>query len=104
MSDLNPQLFEVECHARVKRLGNCQTYAAELLRQSGTDGRGGLTLYTIHLHSILSLPHHTPQDTPQYLLLASQPIRRTPHPQPPAIQHVRVDHRRAHVRMPQQFL
>jgi len=34
----------------------------------------------------------------------SSPIRRAPHPQPPPIEHVRIHHRRAHVRMPQQLL
>src|SRR6476659_5616012 len=34
----------------------------------------------------------------------SPPVRRTPHPPPSSIQHVRVDHRRAHTLVAEQFL
>ena len=32
------------------------------------------------------------------------PVQRAPHPQPAPIQHVRVDHRRRHTPVPQEFL
>jgi hypothetical protein len=34
----------------------------------------------------------------------SEPVERAPHAQPATVQHVRVDHRRADVRVPQQLL
>lgn len=34
----------------------------------------------------------------------SQPVERTPNAKPAAVQDVQVAHRRAHVRMPEQFL
>jgi hypothetical protein len=37
----------------------------------------------------------------RYPLPSPQPIHRTPHRQPPPIQHVRVNHRRTHVAVPQ---
>jgi len=41
---------------------------------------------------------------PPHLRLALQTVRGTPHAQPPTIQHVRIDHRRAHVSVSEQFL
>ncbi|HVG84698.1 MAG TPA: hypothetical protein VM820_09265 [Vicinamibacterales bacterium] len=41
---------------------------------------------------------------PPHLRLALQTVRGTPHAQPPTIQHVPIDHRRAHVSVSGQFL
>ena len=57
------------------------------------------------LHSFIAL-HGAPFDFPilSGALRCSAWIERTPHPAPAALQHIRVDHGRSDVLVPQEFL